>query len=130
VEGKRITVFVAAVLLALAAASCSRKEPGSPFRAVVDRPVQLEVDNNNFLDVNVYVVASGSSVRLGSVGGKRMREFTLDPRRVSMTGGLQFLVDPIGGTQTYLSPTVYPFRGATVELNVGAFIEKSFVSMR
>ena len=121
---------VVAVLTTLTAAGCGRKEADSPFRRVVDRPVQLEVDNNNFLDVSVYAVAGGYSLRLGDVGGKSAGEFTLDPERITMVGGLQILVDPIGATQTYLSPMVYPYGGATVELNVAAFLQQSFVSIR
>jgi hypothetical protein len=127
---RKTTLIVAVAILGLAASACGRKDTDSPFRRVVDRPVQLEVDNNNFLDVSVYAVAGGYSLRLGDVGGKSAGEFTLDPERISMVGGLQLLVDPIGSTQTYLSPMVYPYGGATVELNVAAYIDQSFVSLR
>ncbi len=126
----RFVYAVAAVGMALAASACGRKETHSPFRRVVDRSVQLEVDNNNFLDVTVYALAGGSSLRIGDVGGKSAGEFTLDPRRISLTGGLQLLVDPIGANRTYLSPVVYPSGGVTLELNVAAFLEQSFVSIR
>jgi hypothetical protein len=96
----------------------------------VDRPVQLEVDNNNFLDVTVYAVSGGSSLRIGEVVGKSKGQFTLDPKKVLMTGGLQVLVDPIGSNRTYLSPSVYPYGGATLRLSVAAYIDQSFLSVR
>jgi hypothetical protein len=121
---------VTVVFLTVAASGCGRKDTDSPFRRVVDRPVQLEVDNNNFLDVSVFAVAGGLSLRLGDVGGKNKGTFTLDPDRISMVSGIQVLVDPIGSDQTYLSPAVYPFGGATLQLSVGAFIDQSFLSVR
>jgi hypothetical protein len=130
VKGRRIDLAAAALLLALVSSTCGRKETESPFRRAVDRPVTLEVDNNNFLDVTVYAVAGGYSLRLGNVGGKNVEEFTLDSQDITIAGGLQFLVDPIGATQTYLSPKVFPYGGATVELNVSAFLNQSFVSIR
>ena len=121
---------VAAVFLTVSIASCGRKDTDSPFRRIVDRPVQLEVDNNNFLDVSVYAVAGGVSLRIGDVGVKNKGTFTLDPDRISMVSGVQVLVDPIGSDRTYLSPTVYPYGGATLELSVGAYIDQSFLSVR
>jgi hypothetical protein len=126
----RTTVIAAVAILALVASACGRKDTDSPFRRVVDRPVQLEVDNNNFLDVTVYAVSGGSSLRIGEVVGKSKGQFTLDPKKVLMTGGLQVLVDPIGSNRTYLSPSVYPYGGATLRLSVAAYIDQSFLSVR
>ncbi|MBT8395536.1 MAG: hypothetical protein KJN92_01160 [Gemmatimonadetes bacterium] len=126
----RLIMAVLTLLLVTGAHGCGKKDPDSPFRRRVDSPVQVMVENNNFLDVTVYAVAGGVSSRLGDVTGKNSATFTLNPRRVSMASGLQLMVDPLGSSERYLSRTVYPAGGVTVLLTVGAYLEQTFVSFR
>ncbi len=122
--------LITVLLLAATSVGCGKKDPDSPFRRRLDTPVRVTVDNNNFLDVTVYAVAGGVSIRLGDVTGKSEESFTIDPRRASMIAGLQLMVDPLGSNRSYLSPLVYPGRGETVLLSVGANLDQSFVTLR
>jgi len=88
------------------------------------------VDNNNFLDVTVLARAGGNTVRLGLISGKTSGELTIDPRRINLSSGLQFMVRPIGSRNTFLSQSVFPDRNAVVVLEVGSQIQMSFVSLR
>jgi hypothetical protein len=90
----------------------------------------VEVVNNQFLDIRVYAEGNGASHVLGDVPGKSSGRFTIDPRRVSMASGLQIRVDPIGSTRNYLSPLVFPSRGATVVLTVAAELGQSYIFLR
>ena len=119
-----------ALLAVVSVVGCIAGTKESPFRASSDRSVPLEVVNNHILDVRIYAVGGAGRVRLGDVRGKSDESFRLDPRRVSMSSGLQFLVDPIGGRGTYTSPAVFPPSGATVILTVGSDLGYSFVSIR
>jgi hypothetical protein len=94
------------------------------------RPVQVHVQNNNFLDVTVHARTGGRNVRLGQVSGKSSGKLTIDPRRINLSSGLQLMVDPIGSRNTFLSQAVFPDRNAVVVLEVGAQLQMSFVSLR
>jgi hypothetical protein len=94
------------------------------------RPIQVQVQNNNFLDVTVHARTGGRNVRLGQVSGKSSGKLTLDPRWINLTSGLQLLVDPIGSRNTFLSQAVFLDRNAVVVLEVGAQLQMSFVSLR
>jgi hypothetical protein len=122
-----------ALLLAFAIlwiAGCRGPQEGFGAQRQAQRPIQIHVQNNNFLDVTVYARAGSVNLRLGNITGKSSGRLTLDPRRVNLSSGLQLRVDPIGSTRTFLSQAVFPDRGAVVVLEVGAQLEMSFVSLR
>ena len=95
-----------------------------------NRPIQVQVRNNNFLDVTVLARAGGRDVRLGQVSGKSSGKLTLNPRHINLTSGLQLLVDPIGSRNMFLSEAIFPDRNAVVVLEVGAQLQMSFVSLQ
>jgi hypothetical protein len=86
------------VLLLLVSGACrsargdADDEPG-PERG----PATLEVENQNFLDMTIYVVDGGVRQRLGEARGNSTTSFTIPERFIH--GGaspLRFLADPIG----------------------------------
>jgi len=92
--------------------------------------VPVLIENNNFLDVTVYVRASGNALRLGDVGGKSSDTFSVDPRNLPILNGMQLRVEPLGSNRTYLSPEVFPTRGSTVFLYVAAELDHSYITVR
>jgi hypothetical protein len=123
------------VLLALALATapvqgCRGPDGGFGFQRQANRPIRVQVDNNNFLDVTVLARAGGTTVRLGLIPGKTSGELTIDPRRINLSSGLQLMVRPIGSRNTFLSQSVFPDPRAVVVLEVGSQIQMSFVSLR
>jgi hypothetical protein len=76
--------------------ACSRKP--NPNEEMVPRPdpIPLHVKNENFLDMNLYVVVNGVQRRLGTVSGNAQADFKID---ASMVMGQTFavLAVPIGG---------------------------------
>jgi len=60
-------------------------------------PATLEVENQNFLDMTVYVVDVGARQRLGVARGSSTTTLTI-PARLIRGGAspLRFLADPIG----------------------------------
>ena len=70
---------------------------------VEDRRITLQVENDNWLDVRVYVVSGSLVRRIGTVTGLTTREFTL-PRYLNTTGSeLQIAVSPIGSRGVHYS---------------------------
>jgi len=49
--------------------------PEVPVRANSFEPIAIEIDNQNFSDLTVYLIWNADRRRLGSVGGKRSATF-------------------------------------------------------
>lgn len=88
-------------------------------RAPQDNTVPIAVDNNAYLDMHIYVVYSGGLSRsLGMVTGLSKRTLVI-PRSVIQTHReIQILADPIGGSQGYLSDTMFAYPGQRVHLTI------------
>ena len=129
-KGRSRSALGLALLVGVLTLGCRHGED-SPFARRPNRNVPLRVENNNFLDITVYVTSSGGgNLRLGQVTGKSSGTFALDPRKVVMSSGIQLLVDPLGSSRAYLSPLVYPDRGGVVLLVVAAEITQSYITIR
>jgi len=119
------------LLLAVAGCKTGEEEPRFQTRGMAfDQPIPVEVDNNNFLDVTVYAMDGGANIRLGNVVGKSTERFTIDPQRITASGGLRLLVDPIGASDAFLSDRVMVGAGQIVVLRVGSLLSQSFISLR
>jgi hypothetical protein len=115
--------IVIQVLLALGCASAEER------RAARTGPVSVEVTNHNFLDANVYAVAGGQAVRLGTVTTNSTQTFEVPPA-IPLTHDLRFLVDPIGSSGAFLSDEIVVTGGETVELVIQPNLDLSTVSVR
>ena len=102
------------LLLTTGTASCFKASGSSP---IDQQPrTMLTVDNQNFLDFTIYLIAGGQRIRLGLAGGSRRTRFVIPPQFVFGASQLQFQADPIGGNR---SPFSYPLSvspGDEVEL--------------
>lgn len=89
----------------------------------------VQVENDNWLDVHVYVVRDGEPYSLGFVTGPGHAEFTL-PWMATVPGGrVQILVLPIGGTEDYLSDPLTVNPGDVLDLNVENALPLSSVTV-
>lgn len=87
------------LVLAIAAMGCHASGPprngdDAPKRTTID------VENQGFNDMNVYVVTGGARIRLGMAPGNRTTTLTIPAYLVSTTTYLRFVADPIGGDRT------------------------------
>jgi len=87
-------------------------------------PVEVTVNNSNYLDVDVFAVRGTSRSRIGSVTGLSSATFLL-PAHHAADGNLQLLVDPIGSNATYLTDKIAVNPGQHVELTVTAVLRMS-----
>ncbi|MEP7346541.1 MAG: hypothetical protein ABI877_14820 [Gemmatimonadaceae bacterium] len=102
------------VLLTTTAAGCYKTKGGS----VADQQARttLTVDNQNFLDFTIYLIAGGQRIRLGLASGNHKSRFVIPAQYVFGATTLQFQADPIGGNR---APVSYPLSvspGDEVEL--------------
>ncbi|HEX9704372.1 MAG TPA: hypothetical protein VGA20_03940 [Gemmatimonadales bacterium] len=76
----------------------------------------VRVENQEFLDMNVYVVRSGQRIRLGHVPGLSTRVLTIPSSLVGGGADLRFLVDPVGSNRTPISHEIFVQPGDVVDL--------------
>ena len=111
---RRLMIGLVATLAFTAACGGGQPENATPQEATV-----LEVDNQNSLDMNIYVVrTSGSRERLGTATAHTRSRFTLPARLIFGITPLRFQADPIGGRAAPVSQEITVQPGDTVVLRI------------
>jgi hypothetical protein len=90
-------------------------------------PIVVQVNNQSFPDVTMYVLPSGDPRRIGAVTGNSKAEFKL-PARMLSTGTLQLLVRPLAG-RAYLLPPVSVSSGDEVVVTISNVPAQSTVTV-
>jgi hypothetical protein len=129
-RGKKLIVgFFSIVSMGaiLSTAACSRSnELGgqiAPANAVV-----VHVNNQNFLDMDVYAVSASLATRMGTVSGNSSRDFVVD---ASMTNqDFRVVASPIGGNGRASTGTISVSAGQTVDFTIGSILRNSTVFIR
>jgi hypothetical protein len=80
----------------------------NPRRSAGDGPVRttIDVQNQGFTDMTVYVLVNGARTRLGFAPGNKTTELTIPPYLLSGTTFLRFVADPVGGNRTPVTEEV------------------------
>lgn len=95
-----------------------------------NREIRIEVVNDNYADMNIFIMGDGSNLRLGNVTGNTTATFTLNPDRISPSLGLRLLADPVGSREAFLSDAVTVQPGSIIVLNIHPDLPQSFVILR
>lgn len=113
---------LAAALAALAPSGAwALPIPTSPTPdSAVRKPgsASLQVENDNWLDVHVYMVRSGQPISLGVVTGPGKSVLDLPPEATLPGADVQILALLIGGSGAYLSEPIYVDPGNVVDLTI------------
>ena len=80
--------------------------------------VAVSVNNQNFLDMDVFIVRSGQRIRLGMVPGLSSRLLMVRPELIGYGQDVQFEVHPIGGRSDPLTETISVRPGDVVQLTI------------
>ena len=108
---------LAIVGLMLLAAGCGhRAANSSPPEPEAKTTVQVR--NQNFQDMTVYLLGAGQRIRLGLVTGLSTQVFTLPAHIVRASSRLQFELHPIGRSSNPISETIVVMPGDQVVLTI------------
>jgi hypothetical protein len=110
---------LALALVLLGAAGCKTLSQGSGT-ADQNQPTILQVDNQGFIDMDVFTLRSSQRVRLGTAPGASKSNFTIPPSLVSGLTPLRFIADPIGGRRASVSQEITVAPGDTVVMTIPA----------
>ena len=103
------------LLCTLAAAACHR---GAVAPINPQAEVAVSVDNQNFLDMNVFLIRGGQRIRLGTVPGLSSHILMVRPELVGYGTELRFELHPIGGRSNPISETITVRPGDVVQLTI------------
>ncbi|HEY6157171.1 MAG TPA: hypothetical protein VIV88_06930 [Gemmatimonadales bacterium] len=104
-----------ALLLVLLAGACHRPA-AAPLNPRAE--VAVTVDNQNFLDMDVFLIRGGQRVRLGMVPGLSTRILMVRPELIGYGTEVQFELHPIGGRGNPLSETISVRPGDVIHLTI------------
>ncbi len=94
-----------------------------------ERRTQVEIDNQNFSDMDIYLISQGARVRLGSATGLSKTTLLL-PVTAQLNGWRVTLqADPIGGAAAIRTPALLVAPGQNVYWTIGADPRSSFASV-
>ena len=117
-----------ALLFLLATASCARHAQTGPEIDTRPEPIPVHVKNENFLDMNIAVVVSGVSRRLGNVVGNGSGDFMIDGQ-LAMGRTLYLTATPIGGRGQGTSGGLSVGPGQMIEFTVGSTLRQSVATV-
>jgi hypothetical protein len=85
-----------------------------------DHPTtRVHVENQAFLDMNVYVIGNGGSrQRLGTVTGNTNQDFVIPDYIIGPANTVRFLIEPIGSNAAPISNSLNIQPGETVTLTI------------
>jgi hypothetical protein len=127
----RTIALCAAVLLM----ACGPHRTVEPAPLAGDQPVSgddelvLEVSNNNWSDVVIYMVRDGRRTRFTVVTAARSASVAIPSRFISSNRTVQIVARRIGGNDEYLSPAVSVRLGHTVALTLESNLVRSSVGV-
>jgi hypothetical protein len=107
------------VLLGLSSAcGASRTTPTSNPEPSSDE-IPVQIDNQNFSDMEIYVVRNGQRLLIGQAGG--LTKTTLTIRNAARGDGrVRLLAEPIGGARPIATPTLVVPRGQSIFWTIGS----------
>lgn len=113
-----VLLSVALAVGTLPAAACARRSFKGGGAPAQQERTTVRVQNQNFLDMNVYVLRGGVRSRLGTATGNSTAVFTIPPSFVQTLTQLRFLADPIGGRGAPVSEEITVSPGDEVTLTI------------
>ena len=117
----------AAMIAVVGVAACATNRAASEQGLIGAESVPLvTVQNDNFLDVAVYVVHGTSRFRIGTVSSTSSRTFRLKTEGQAGGTPLQIMADPIGeNRRRYITDPVTLGPGQRLEVKVGSQLSLS-----
>lgn len=114
------TVALSLTLSLLAGVGACRHNPRSDSGLATARaPSTLQVVNQRFLDMDVYVLPqNGPRLRLGTATGNSTTNMRIPSGIIFGTTQMRFVADPVGGNGASLSESILVVPGDQVTLTI------------
>jgi len=103
-------------LLVLAAGMACHRPAAAPLNPRAE--VAVTVDNQNFLDMDIFIIRGGQRIRLGMVPGLSSHMLMVRPELIGYGTEVQFEVHPIGGRANPITETISVRPGDVIHLTI------------
>ncbi len=90
----------------------------------------VHISNQNWQDIDVYVIRPGVKQRLGMVTSMGALAFKLSDTMLAGSSGVRLLISPIGGGGDYVTPEIPLIQGQTLDLEVENNLAMSSYAVR
>ncbi len=111
---KKLGFMALVFLLILSCATSGRKAKDSEEQ----QGASVEVVNDNYLDMTIYLLRGAQRFRLGTVTGHSTRVFSIPAYLVASSPSLRFLANPVGSNQNPISQDISISEGDLVRLRI------------
>ena len=122
------SVAVASLLLSIVTAGCHHGGFSNAPEGM-QGAVGLVVQNQNFYDVDVYVVSEGLATRVGDVTGNSTGRFALDPSFFP-SNELRIIATPVGGNGRASSGALNVAPGQVITFTIAPVLRQSSAIVR
>ena len=119
----------ALIVLSIAVFACSSHRGRPAARPEPPADVTLQVTNHNFLDVTVFVLHDGQTLRVGLVTGSSTQSFTLPGRMVALSHELALLGQAVGSRAVARTETLLVQPGQRIEWTLESDLRRSSVGV-
>jgi hypothetical protein len=114
---RALTRFLSLLLLLGAVSACAGNRNRDP--ALRPCPTFVQIDNQAWLDMTIYVVeVGGSRMRIGSVSSTRTTTLRIPDGMVGPGRRLRFQADPVGSNRVATSFEINVEPGETIRLTI------------
>jgi hypothetical protein len=117
------------IVITIGSAGCARNRGDWKNADGSDAGVRVRVENNNFADMDVYVVSEGIASRLGTVTGNSTQQFVLN-RSFIPAQDLRIVATPIGGNGRASSGPILVQPGQEIDFTINPLLRASSASVR
>src|SRR6059036_4315538 len=116
-------VCLVAVSLSMTFTACtSAAHPPREVAAVEFPGITLLVRNDNWLQVDVYLLRATTRQRLGTVSSMGTQIFRIPRALYATSGTVQLLADPIGTDETFRTEQIPVGQARQIELTVADYL--------
>jgi len=124
-DGQRLAALAVALTFSFSLSDCAifRGRGGHAHGSVA-----IQVRNDNWLDVDVFLMRNGQPERLGMVNSLSEESFAVDADRFHVND-IRVLVDPIGSNATWTSPAIVLGSGQGIRVDIKNALSLSTVSV-
>jgi hypothetical protein len=106
-------------LLGLSAACGASRAPRTSTEVSPSNEISVQIDNQNYSDMEIYVVRSGQRWLLGRAGGLTKTTLTIR-NTVGGDGRVRLVAQPTGGAAPISTPTLVVPQGQSIFWTIGS----------